>query len=46
LIGEACLQLKKSGKLDPTHPKHYHYVAFSAAARQIAAAIIANNIGF
>ena len=44
LIGEACLQLKSAGKLDPTHPKHYNDVAISAAARQIGAAVITNNV--
>jgi predicted nucleic acid-binding protein len=43
LIGEACLQLKKAGKLDPTHPKHYNDVAISAAARQIGATVITKN---
>ena len=43
LIGEACLQLKKNGKLDPTHPKHYNDVAISAAARQIGATVITKN---
>ena len=43
LIGEACLQLKATGKLDPTHPKHYNDVAISAAARQVGATIITKN---
>jgi len=43
LIGEACLELKKAGKLDPTHPKHYNDVAISAAARQIGATVITKN---
>ena len=43
LIGEACLQLRKSGKLDPAHPKHYNDVAISAAARQIGATVITKN---
>ena len=43
LIGEACLQLKATGKLDPTHPKHYNDVTMSAAARQVGATIITNN---
>ena len=43
LIGEASLQLKKAGKLDPTHPKHYNDVAISAAARQIGATVITKN---
>ena len=43
LIGEACLQLKAAGKLDPTHPKHYNDVTISAAARQIGATVITKN---
>ena len=43
LIGEACLQLKKNGKLDPIHPRHYNDVAISAAARQIGANVITKN---
>ncbi len=43
LIGEACLQLKAAGKLNPTHPKHYNDVTISAAARQIGATVITKN---
>jgi predicted nucleic acid-binding protein len=43
LIGEACLQLKKAGKLNPTHPKHFNDVAISAAARQVGATVITKN---
>jgi predicted nucleic acid-binding protein len=43
LIGDACLQLKKAGKLNPKHPKHYNDVAISAAARQIGATVITKN---
>ncbi len=43
LIGEACLQLKNAGKLNPTHPKHYNDVAISVAARQIGATVITKN---
>ncbi len=43
LIGEACLQLKIAGKLDPVQPKHYNDVAISAAARQIGATVITEN---
>ena len=43
LVGEACLQLKAAGKLDPTHPKHYNDVTISAAARQIGATVITKN---
>ena len=44
LIGEACLQLKTAGKLDPTHPKHYNDVTISATARQVGATVITNNV--
>ena len=43
LIGEACLQLKNAGKLNPTHPKHYNDVAISASARRIGATVITKN---
>ncbi len=43
LIGEACLQLKATGKLDPTHTKHYNDVTISAAARQVGATVITNS---
>ncbi len=43
LIGEACLQLKIAGKLNPTNPKHYNDVAISVAARQIGATVITKN---
>ena len=43
LIGEACLQLKATGKLDPMNPKHYNDVAISAAARQVGAMVITKN---
>ena len=44
LIGEACHQLKKAGKLDATHPNHYNDVVISAAAHQIGATVITKNI--
>jgi predicted nucleic acid-binding protein len=44
LIGEACLQLKAAGKLDPKHPKHYNDVTISAAARQVGATVITKNM--
>jgi predicted nucleic acid-binding protein len=43
LIGEACLQLRATGKLDPAYPKHYNDVAISAAARQVGASVITKN---
>ena len=43
LIGEACLQLKTAGNLDPTRPKHYNDVTIAAAARQIGATVITKN---
>jgi predicted nucleic acid-binding protein len=43
LIGEACLQLKVAGMLDPKHPKHHNDITISATARQIGATIITKN---
>jgi len=43
LIGEACLQLKTTGNLDPIHPKHYNDVTIAAAARQVGATVITKN---
>jgi predicted nucleic acid-binding protein len=42
-IGEACLQLRASGKLDPANPKHYNDVVISALARQIGALLLTKN---
>ena len=43
LIGEACLQIRLSGKLDPVHPKHYNDVSIAALARQIGAVVLTKN---
>lgn len=43
LIGDACLQLRASGKLDPVHPKHYNDVSIAALAHQISAAVLSKN---
>ena len=43
LIGEACLQLRASGKLDPVNPKHYNDVSISALARQVGARVLTKN---
>lgn len=43
LIGDACLQLRASGKLDPVHPKHYNDVSIAALAHQISAAVFSKN---
>jgi predicted nucleic acid-binding protein len=43
LIGEACFHLRATGKLNPTHPKHYNDVTISAAARQVGATVITKN---
>jgi predicted nucleic acid-binding protein len=43
LIGEPCLQLKATGKLDPIHSKHYNDVTIAAAARQVGATVITKN---
>ena len=42
-IGEACLQLRASGKLDPANPKHYNDVAISVLARQVGAFLMTKN---
>ncbi len=44
LIGEACMQLRLSGKLDPVHPKHYNDISIAALARQIGAVVLTKNI--
>jgi predicted nucleic acid-binding protein len=43
LIGDACLQLRVSGKLDPVYPKHYNDICISALAHQIGAAVLTKN---
>lgn len=42
-IGEACLELKSAGKLDPAHPKHYNDIAIAALTHQIGATLITLN---
>lgn len=44
LIGEACRQLRISGRLDPVHPKHYNDIAISALARQSGALLLTKNV--
>ncbi len=43
LIGEACLQLRLSGKLDPVYPKHYNDISIAALARQFEAVVLTKN---
>lgn len=43
-IGEICLQLRKSGKLDPVNPKHYNDISISCLANQIGAVVLTKNI--
>jgi predicted nucleic acid-binding protein len=43
LIGDACLQLRASGKLDPVYPKHYNDISIAALAHQIGAAVLTKN---
>ncbi len=43
MIGEACLQLKTSGNLDPVYPKHYNEVSIAAIANQIGAIVLTKN---
>lgn len=44
LIGRACHRLRKSGRLDPVHPKHYNDITIAVLARQIGATVLTNNI--
>jgi predicted nucleic acid-binding protein len=44
LIGHACHQLRRSGKLDPVYPKHYNDITIAVLARQVGATVITNNI--
>jgi len=44
LIGQACHQLRSSGKLDPAHLKHYNNISIAALARQVGATVITLNI--
>lgn len=43
LIGDACLQLRTSGKLDPVHPKHYNDISIAALAHQTGAILLTKN---
>jgi predicted nucleic acid-binding protein len=42
--GQTCRRLGKTGRLDPTHPKHYNDIFIAALARQIGATMITRNI--
>jgi predicted nucleic acid-binding protein len=43
LIGDVCLQLRVSGKLDPVFSKHYNDICIAALAHQIGAAVLTKN---
>ncbi len=43
-IGQVCIGLRSSGKLDPAHPKHYNDIAIALLARQIGATMITENV--
>ena len=43
LIGDTCLQLRISGKLDPVYPKHYNDISIAALAQQIGATVLTKN---
>ena len=43
LIGDACLNMKTKGKLNPNHPKHYNDIVIAALAHQIGATVITQN---
>ncbi len=42
-IGRVCHTLRRSGKLDPVHPKHYNDISIAALANQIGATVITRN---
>ncbi len=42
-IGRVCHQLRRSGKLDPVHPKHYNDISIASLGRQIGATVITRN---
>ena len=44
VIGQACQKLRSSGRLDPTHPKHYNDISIAVLARQVGATVITQNI--
>lgn len=44
LIGRACRQLRKSGRLDPVYPRHYNDITIAVLARQVGATVLTNNI--
>lgn len=43
-IGKACQKLRRSGRLDPTHPKHYNDISIAVLARQVGATVITQNV--
>ena len=43
-IGQVCMGLRSSGKLDPANPKHYNGIAIAFLARQIGATLITENV--
>lgn len=43
-IGPLCRRLRKKGKLDPAHPKHYNDMSIALLARQIGATVITKNV--
>ena len=44
LVGHTCRKLRRSGKLDPAHPKHYNDITIAALARQVGATVVTNNL--
>lgn len=43
-IGRACHALRRSGRLDPVHPKHYNDISIAALAHQVGATVITKNV--
>ena len=42
-IGQLCQKLRRSGRLEPVHPKIYNDISIAALARQVGAAVITRN---
>ncbi len=42
-MGQACHALRRTGKLDPSHPKHYNDITIASLARQVGATVMTKN---
>ncbi len=42
-IGQTYQRLRKAGKIDPAHPKHYNDISIALLARQVGATVLTKN---